>query len=54
MLLYNLAYSFILNMEAIYSFKTSLEFHSTIRSYIPENRNLHGDSCENLKSDIVY
>jgi hypothetical protein len=39
-----------LRMEAICSSESSVDFHWTIRRYIPEDRTLHIFRCENLKS----
>jgi hypothetical protein len=37
-------------IEAILSSEESVDFQRTIRRYIPENRALHTQYCENLKS----
>jgi hypothetical protein len=42
-------YSSILNMEAICSSETSVDFQWTTRRYIPEDRTLHNHRFENLK-----
>jgi hypothetical protein len=39
------------NMEAICSSETSVNFHRTVRLYIPKDRTLRSHWCENLKSD---
>jgi hypothetical protein len=44
------AYSSTLKMEATCSSETSVDFHRTTRSYIPEVRTFHNHRCENLKS----
>jgi hypothetical protein len=49
MLVSCLAYSSTLNMEAKYSFETSVDFQRTKWRYIPEDRNLHNHRSENLK-----
>jgi hypothetical protein len=33
---------------------TSAGFQGTTRRYVPEDRNLHNDRCENLKSYICF
>jgi hypothetical protein len=45
------AYSWTLNMEAIFSSETSVDFERTTRRYIPEVSTLHNHRCENLKSE---
>jgi hypothetical protein len=45
-----LAYSTTLKMEAIYSSETSVDFQQTTRRYIPEDRTIHNQRCENLTS----
>jgi hypothetical protein len=45
-----LAYSSTLNLEATYFTKTSAGFQQTTWCYIPEDRTLHDNHCENLKS----
>jgi hypothetical protein len=37
-------------MEATCSSETSVDFHRTARRYIAEDRNIHNNRCENLKS----
>jgi hypothetical protein len=37
-------------MEAICSSEISVDFQRTTRHYIPEERTLHNNHCENLKS----
>jgi hypothetical protein len=46
-----LAYILRPNMGAKFSSETSADFHRTIRRYIPEDRTLHGNRCDNLKSN---
>jgi hypothetical protein len=36
-------------MEATYSYETSADFQRTTRRYIPEDRTLHNQRCENLE-----
>jgi hypothetical protein len=47
------AYSSILNMEAIVSSETSVDFQQSTRRYISEESTLHYHCCEDLKSEIV-
>jgi hypothetical protein len=47
-----LAYSLALKMEAIYSSKTSDDYHQTTQQNIPEDTNFHSHHCENLKTSI--
>jgi hypothetical protein len=49
-LVYFLAYSADLKMEATCSFETPFDFQQTIRRCIPEERTLPNYCCENLKS----
>jgi hypothetical protein len=37
-------------MEATCSYGTWVDFQRTTQRYIPEDRTLHNDRCENLKS----
>jgi hypothetical protein len=46
------AHSAALKMGMIYFSETSVEFYLTIWQYIPEDRTLHSQHCENLKSNI--
>jgi hypothetical protein len=50
------AYTSTLKMEAICSSESSIDSNQTTRCYIPECRNFHSQSCENLKSSnfILY
>jgi hypothetical protein len=48
-----LAYSLTLNMEAICSSETSVDFQRNTRRYNPEDITLHNHRCENLKSYIL-
>jgi hypothetical protein len=43
------AYSSTLKREATCSSETSVVFQWTVRRYIPEDRTLHIQRCENLK-----
>jgi hypothetical protein len=45
----SLAYYSTLKMEAKYSQETSVGFQRTTQCFIPENRVLRNDRCENLK-----
>jgi hypothetical protein len=45
-----LSCSSTLEMEAIYSSETSVDFHRTVWNYILEDTTLHSHRCENLKS----
>jgi hypothetical protein len=40
-------------MEATCFSETSADFQWTTRRYIPEDRGLHNQRCENLKSCII-
>jgi hypothetical protein len=40
-------------MEVIYPSETSVDFHRPTLRYIPEDRTLLDDNCENLKCNIV-
>jgi hypothetical protein len=51
MLVFCLTYSLALNMDAIYSSETSVDFHRTTQRYISEDTTLHNHRCENLKSN---
>jgi hypothetical protein len=42
-----------LNIGAIFSTETSVEFKQTTRHYIPEDSTFHNHRCENLKSYIT-
>jgi hypothetical protein len=53
MLVSCVAYSSALKMEATCSSETSVNFHRTARSYIPEDRILNNHCCENLKSYLT-
>jgi hypothetical protein len=48
-LVFCLAYSSTLKMEATCSSETSVDFQRTTRRYIPEDKTLHNHRCENLK-----
>jgi hypothetical protein len=48
------AYTFTLNMEAIFYSETLVDFQPTARRYIPEDGNLHNHRCENLNSYNEY
>jgi hypothetical protein len=50
MLVSCLAHSSHLEIEATYSFETSVDIQSTKPPYIPEDITLHNHSCENLES----
>jgi hypothetical protein len=47
-----LAYSSTLKMELPFSSETLVEFQQTTRRYVSEDRTLHNQRCENLKSTI--
>jgi hypothetical protein len=47
------AYYSTLEMEAICSSETSVDFQRATLRYIPEDSALHSHRCENLKSYIV-
>jgi hypothetical protein len=40
-------------MEALFSYKTSVNIYQTARRHIPEDSNLHSRRRENLKSHAV-
>jgi hypothetical protein len=42
-----------LNVDAIYSSETSVDFQPTRRHYIPKDSTLHNHRCENLKSYVL-
>jgi hypothetical protein len=46
-------YSSTLETETIFSSETSVDFHRTMRRYIPEGRTLLSHRCENLISSIA-
>lgn len=48
--LYCMDYSSTLNMEAIFSSETFVDFHRTMPRYIPEDRPFQNHWCDNLKS----
>jgi hypothetical protein len=52
-LVFCLAYSSILKMEAVCSSETSVEFQRTTRRYIPEDRTLNNHRCWNLTSHVL-
>jgi hypothetical protein len=52
MMLSCLAYSSTLQMEAACSSETSVHFHETTQSDIPEDKTLHSHRCENVKCKI--
>jgi hypothetical protein len=41
-------------MEALFSSKTSVEFHPTTWRYIAEDKTFHGHGCESLKLDSNF
>jgi hypothetical protein len=47
---YYLAYYTTLNIEAICSYETVVEFQLFTRCYIPEDSPIYKHSCDNLKS----
>jgi hypothetical protein len=49
-----LAHSSTLKMEATCSSETLIDFQRTARRPTPEDRTLHGYSCENLKSSSFF
>jgi hypothetical protein len=53
MLVSCLANSWTLNMEEIWTSVMSVHFHRTTRRYIPAERTLYKQGCENLKSYIM-
>jgi hypothetical protein len=54
MLVSCLAYSLSLKMEVTCSTETSVDFQWTTHCYIPGDRTLHDNDCENLKSHIPH
>jgi hypothetical protein len=53
MLVSCLDYFSTLKMDEICSPEMSVDFHRTVLYYIPEDRSLHRNHCENLKSETL-